>query len=171
MKTSNRTRPLPQEVNFSAPTRLSVEDYRALNASSAKPILKPKAKRVTVRRHMLGTEIQRECIRQFRNERGVPGAVFHANASLDVGGASIPLIMKLKADGVDGGVPDTWGRGIDRPSGIFVEFKGRHDQLTPAQKQCFPILEALGERIAIIRSLDEGLALLEAENILRGRAS
>ena len=171
MKTSNRTEPLRQEVNFPAKTTMSAAEYRALNAPAAKPALKPKAKRATVRKHMLGTEIQRECIRQFRNERGVPGAVFHANASLDVGGASIPLIMKLKADGVDGGVPDTWGRGVDRPSGIFVEFKGRHEQLTPAQKACFPILAALGERIAIVRTLDEGLALLEAENILRGRAA
>jgi hypothetical protein len=150
---------------------MSAEEFRALNAPVAKPDLKPKAKRAKVRKHMLGTAIQRECIRQFRSERGVPGAIFHANASLDVGGVSIPLIMKLKADGVDGGVPDTWGRGVSRPSGIFIEFKGRHEQLTPAQKERFPILEALGERIAIVRSLDEALALLEKENILRGRAA
>ena len=168
MKTSNRTRPLPQEVNFSAPTRLSVEDYRALNASSAKPILKPKAKRATVRRHMLGTEIQKALFAQYKF-CGVPGSIFFANP---LGGKrDLRTAITLKREGVKAGVLDCWGRGVDRPSGIWVEMKGKNEALLDSQKDFIARCEALGERVAIIRSLDEGLALLEEENILRGSAS
>jgi len=140
--------------------QFSIRTKRTPQGQKSRPIKPPS---------MLGTAIQAACVEQF-DLRGVPGALFHANLNLDTAGRNAALAAIRKRAGAKGGVPDTWGRGVDRPSGLWIEFKGSSESLTASQEIYIPALIELGERVEIVRGLTAALALLEAENILRGRA-
>jgi hypothetical protein len=143
---------------------MSAADYRAMQAPAARPALKPKAKKPVVRRYMLGTEIQKALFEQYKL-RGVPGSMFYA---IPLGGLrDLGTAIALKREGVKAGPLDTWARGVGRPSGIWIELKGKYEPLTAGQKEFIRGCDATGERWAVIRTLDDGLKLLEDENVLK----
>lgn len=147
-----------------APTRMSAKDYRAMQAPKARPELKPKAKKTKIRRHMLGTEIQKALIDRYE-VLGVPGSMLYA---LPLGGKrDIMTAMALKREGVKAGPLDLWGRGPGRSSAIWMECKGKDEPFTDGQEKFMDGCDRLGERYAVIRDLDDGIKLLEDENILQ----
>ena len=165
-KLSTRPAAQPQANNASgSPAKMGREEYLALVESGGKTKPRLKAK---PRKHMLGTEIQKQLFAEYAI-RGVPGSIFCAIPN--GGKRSLRTAIDLKREGVKAGVLDTWGRGAEQISGIWVEFKSKTEQLTDGQKDFIAKLDGLGERWAVVRTLDEGTQLLEAENILRGRAS
>lgn len=151
-----------------APARMKLAEYRALVAPKAKPSLKPKAKKPVIRRHMLGTEIQKACFAHFKL-LGAPGAKMFA---IPLGGLrDLGTARALKREGVEAGPLDTYWRAPGSLSGIWVEFKGKNEPLRDSQKKFIEWCELVGERWAVVRTLDEGLKLLEVENMLRRSAS
>ncbi|PWT82875.1 MAG: hypothetical protein C5B44_01430 [Acidobacteria bacterium] len=156
------------QAKKSLPERMSAADYRAMQEPVARPELKPKAKnKTTIRRHMLGTEIQAALFKLYKTI-GVPGSMFYA---LPLGGLrDLGTARALKREGVKAGPLDTWCRGPGRSSGLWVEFKGRYEPFTTGQEDFMDACDQLGERYAVVRDLDDGIKLLEEENVLLKRS-
>jgi hypothetical protein len=115
---------------------------------------------------MLGTKVQRECFKHY-DLRGNPRSIMFAIPNGGLRDKKTAAILQL--DGVKAGVPDVYAHAHGYP-GIWLEFKGPKEPLNEDQELMFPRMLNLGERIAVVRDLNEALRLLEDHGILLGRA-
>jgi hypothetical protein len=93
-----------------------------------------------------------------------PGALLFA---IPNGGARSKITGKmLKDEGATAGVPDLWGRALGRP-GFWLELKKKKGVKSDAQEDMHAALEHLGERVFTAYGLDEALAVLGREGVIK----
>jgi hypothetical protein len=99
--------------------------------------------------------IQRAIVQYLRAV--LPGAIIHhARGEINKRGKGIAIeLAQAKANGALAGFPDLVVLPFAHIGPCFFEVKAEGNYATPAQKALHAQLEALGYRIAVVRSIDD----------------
>lgn len=115
------------------------------------------------RRKNIEHAIQKAVFNHYQLRRTYGSVLF----AIPNGGARSTVTGKLlKDEGVTPGVPDMWGRALCG-DGFWLEIKAKDGRLSKEQKDTHAALTALGERVFTAYGLDEALAVLEREGVIR----